>query len=202
MNTNERLVEYSIVLYGVPGAGKRTTLRRLYQSVIPEMRGDLLENVGGDPQSEEFTCNPYPYDMESGFTLKCTYLTARGPLEQGSEAEKRVLGAAALIFVVDSGLERLDAHRKALETLDRAIMQIHSGGLHDYPWILQINKCDLSQGRNIELMKRELDRQSVEIFESNATGSTSLDYVRKAIHHVLRDYYEGRNWKKIQEKLS
>lgn len=151
-----RQVDCRIVYCGAPGAGKTANLEQLHRVLEPESRGRLIVPGGEADGAPFFDFMTVDLGRVRRWRTRL-HLYAINAIRGTEEDRRRVLGGAdALVLVVDSGPDRLDANREALAALSRDLeaLEINDDALVAS---LQYNKRDLPGAVPVDRLEERLN---------------------------------------------
>ncbi|MEN8144929.1 MAG: gliding-motility protein MglA [Gemmatimonadota bacterium] len=165
INTSRNEIDCKIVYCGPFRSGKTTNLRHVHRALEPETRGPLIAPAGDSDRTIFFDFLAVELGDLAGMHARVHLLAAPG--RAGSlEARRRVLaGADGVIFVADSGPDRLDDNAVALAELRDNLAML---GRSDVPVVLQYNKRDLADATAIETLDQTLNSERLPTFEAIA----------------------------------
>ncbi len=148
----KRRLNLKIAYYGAPGAGKATNLRAL-EGAVPGPKGRVGQ-VALDPEvALRFEFQPAWLEPVRGLRVNLQLFTV--PADRWAETHPHSLvlqGADAVVFVVDSRPEGLEAAARAWEHL-AANVAAQSERLGELPVVFQWNKRDLAGALPLERLE-------------------------------------------------
>lgn len=186
-----REVDCRIVYAGAEGAGKTANLEYLHQALDPEDRGKLISPSPASGRSFFFDFLAVDLGSLGGWRVRLhLYTTPDG--QQRSDDRVRILrGADGVVLVVDSGAERLEENRRALERLEADLAEAgrDRAGL---ALAVQYNKRDLEGTVPVEELEQALNPEGVPHFEAVARrGDGVVDTLEEVGYCVVRSLELG-----------
>jgi signal recognition particle receptor subunit beta len=127
-----------IVYHGPAGSGKTTTLEQI-ASQLPGAR--LLKLETDRPCTELFDLLPVAVQLPAGWSLQCNLKSLPGAVRHRRARLAGLVDPDAVVFVADSGRDRAEANRLAMDELGR-LLEASGRGLDDVPVVLQFNRQD------------------------------------------------------------
>lgn len=180
-----READARIVYCGPPGAGKTANLKYLHGALEPATRGQLITSVADSERAFGFDFLSVDLGEVRGFSTRLhLYALPRDP---GEDGRRRILGGAdGVVLVADSGPERLDRDRSALEGV-AAALGAAGRGLDEVVLALQYNKRDLDDALPVERLEETLNPGGAPAFEAIARrGEGVVETVEEVSVRVLR----------------
>jgi mutual gliding-motility protein MglA len=173
-----------IAYVGVGAVGKTTTLRYIHAKLPPEVKGEIV--------SQEIN----EYDRLLFFDLVMPDMgTIGGNIPQfrvqwlggavyyyGKSHQDLLMDVGAIVFIMDSQSDRLDANLEMLEGLSHLLRQ-QNQTIEDIPWVIQYNKRDLPNILSVNDLQRQFNRYNVPYFETIAPQGIG---VMETLQAVLR----------------
>ena len=183
-----REVDCRIVYAGPEGAGKTSNLEYLHQALAPEDRGKLI-SPGRDDSGRSFFFDFLAVDLGSvgSWQVRLHLYTAPGGRDRTEDRVRILRGADALVLVVDSGGDRLDANRAAL---DRLAEDLEEAGREREGLVtaFQYNKRDLGDALAVEELEEALNPGGIPYFEAVARrGDGVVETVEEVGYRVVRE---------------
>ncbi|MEZ4330719.1 MAG: GTPase domain-containing protein [Myxococcota bacterium] len=180
-----------ILLWGIEGAGKTTTLRTIHARLRPESRGELqrvpslldptvhaeslsisLGEVGGRPMQIELVAVP-------------------GGEDQGMTRKQLLDRVDGIVLVLDCSPGRIDENAAGIAEL-RNSLAAYGQRLESLPIVLQYNKRDVADPFAIESLHRKIGLREAAVFETIATtGHGILPTLTTISKHVVRQHRDG-----------
>ncbi len=179
-------VHARILLWGVEGAGKSTTLRTIHAKLRPELRGDLKTEATRLDPTLSYESLAITLGEVGGAGTQIEIIAVPGATDQAMTRKQLLDEVDGIIFVIDSSPERIDANYGALDEL-RASLAAYGQRLDAFPVVLQYNKRDIADPFAIEALHRRIGLQQAAVFETIATtGHGVLATLTTISKHVVR----------------
>ena len=170
---SRREVEARVVYWGPALSGKTTSLRALH-AFTPPGRGGQLETLDTvDERTLFFDYLPLVWGTIAGFQGRVKVLGVPGQPLYRQTRRMLLRGADAVVFVADSGAQRLAANVESLGELQQALGEI-GRSLDELPMVLQYNKRDLPDALTLKVLQVGLNARDLPWFESVATEGTGV----------------------------
>lgn len=175
-----------ILLWGIDGAGKSTTLQTIHAKLREDLRGEI-EYVPTplDPTivSEALMIQ---LGQAGGQDNQIELIAVPGSPDQAMSRKHLLDGVDGLVLIFDASPERIEANAASLEEL-RASLSDYGRRLEDIPVVLQYNKRDVADPFAIEDLHRRLGLDQSAVFETIATtGHGILAALTTISKHVVR----------------
>jgi mutual gliding-motility protein MglA len=137
----ERQLTLKLVYFGPPLSGKTSNLRALHQRVAHLNRGRLMTLDTRDDRTLFFDLLPIFFST-TNFSFRMKVYTVPG--QPVHEATRKVVlaGADGVVFVADSGPDKVAANREAWQNL---VASLHAHSLDRVPIVVQYNKRDVAE---------------------------------------------------------
>lgn len=187
VNVMAREIAAKIVFYGPGLSGKTTTLKRIYESVKPSLRGELMTLPTEADRTLFFDFLPVRVEKVGDYALRLALYTVPGQVFYNATRKLVLQGADGVVFVADSNPGAEDANRESMANLEENLSE-QGISLDSFPLVIQYNKRDLKNAVPIEQMSALLNRRNVPDFESVAmSGDGVLDVMKAMIRLVIKD---------------
>jgi signal recognition particle receptor subunit beta len=182
MNINWQLRELNlkVVYYGPALSGKTTNLEKIYASLSPNNRGELISLKTREDRTLFFDFLQIELGKISGLQPKIHLYTVPG--QTYYEASRKIVlrGTDGVVFVADSNPERLLANKVSWQDLHRHLDEF-GYSMHDIPVVFQCNKQDLPNAIQPQLLKQELSANGLQVFSAVAMNGQGVFDTLKAI---------------------
>src|SRR3954464_4172492 len=153
VNLMAREVAAKIVFYGPGLSGKTTTLKRVYDSVKPAHRGELISLPTEADRTLFFDFLPVKVERVGDFSVRLALYTVPGQVFYNATRKLVLQGADGVVFVVDSQAATLDSNRESLQNLEENLLE-QGIRLERFPLIIQYNKRDIPSALPVEELRR------------------------------------------------
>jgi signal recognition particle receptor subunit beta len=180
-----------ILYWGIPQAGKRSSLEQVARKLRSDHRGELREVPTRIDPTVVYTVLPIELGDIGGIRTRIEIVSVPSDPQQAPTRKQLLDRADGIVFVVDSQRQSIDANLASLEELRKGL-QAYARNLDDIPFIVQYNKRDLSDPYVIDELHRRLDVGNATVFESVATDGTGILQVLSTISKkVIRSLREA-----------
>ncbi len=173
-------VSCKIVYYGPGLCGKTTNLQIIHKTIPPKFRGDLVSLATEQDRTLFFDFLPLDLGEVKGFKTKFQLYTVPGQVYYRATRRLVLKGADGVVFVADSGPDRMEENRESLEDL-RNDLESYGLSLETMPYVIQYNKRDLPDAIPLDQMEALLNPDHVPSFEAVAVNGVGVKETLKAI---------------------
>jgi mutual gliding-motility protein MglA len=155
INWQARELNLKIVYYGPALSGKTTNLEQIYAHVDPQKRSELISLKTHEDRTLYFDFMQLELNKIGSLTPKIHLYTVPG--QSYYEASRRLVlhGADGIVFVVDSGADRVNENSWAWADM-KSHLAFHHISMQSIPVVVQFNKRDLSNALAIPDLKATL----------------------------------------------
>ena len=168
INFSAREINFKIVYYGPGLSGKTTNLKKIYEQVPAESKGEMVSLATEDERTLFFDFLPLDLGKVNGFKTRFHLYTVPGQVFYNSSRKLILRGVDGIVFVADSAPDRLRANAESLRNL-RENLREYNLRLADVPHVIQVNKRDLPDAIPMEMLRQVLTPDgSVQMFEAVA----------------------------------
>ncbi|QSQ27770.1 GTP-binding protein [Pyxidicoccus parkwayensis] len=187
VNLMAREVAAKIVFYGPGLSGKTTTLRKIYETVRPAHRGEMMSIATEGDRTLFFDFLPVKVERVGDCSVRLALYTVPGQVFYNATRKLVLQGADGVVFVADSQPEAMDANRESLANLEENLFE-HGIRLDRFPLVMQWNKRDLEGVLPVDVLHKELNPRGVPEFETAAAnGRGVLDTLKAITRLVIKD---------------
>ncbi len=187
VNVMAREIAAKIVFYGPGLSGKTTTLKRIYETVKPSLRGELMTLPTEADRTLFFDFLPVRVEKVGEYALRLALYTVPGQVFYNATRKLVLQGADGVVFVADSNPGAEDANRESMANLEENLAE-QGISLDSFPLVIQYNKRDLGNAVPLATMRAQLNRRNVPDFETIAmSGDGVLDGMKAMIRLVIKD---------------
>jgi signal recognition particle receptor subunit beta len=187
VNLLAREVAAKIVFYGPGLSGKTTTLRKIYETVRPAHRGEMMSIATEGDRTLFFDFLPVKVERVNDCTVRLALYTVPGQVFYNATRKLVLQGADGVVFVADSQPEALDSNRESLQNLEENLLE-QGIRLDRFPLVMQWNKRDIEKALPVEQLRAALNARGVPEFETAATsGQGVLDTLKTITRLVIKD---------------
>ncbi|MDP3152901.1 MAG: ADP-ribosylation factor-like protein [Archangium sp.] len=187
VNVMAREIAAKIVFYGPGLSGKTTTLKRIYETVKPSLRGELMTLPTEADRTLFFDFLPVRVERVGDYALRLALYTVPGQVFYNATRKLVLQGSDGVVFVADSNPGAQDANRESMANLEENLAE-QGIALDSFPLVIQFNKRDLGNAVPLAQMRALLNRRNVPDFETVAmSGDGVLDAMKAMIRLVIKD---------------
>lgn len=187
VNVMAREVAAKVVFYGPGLSGKTTSLKRIYESIRPSLRGELMSLPTEADRTLFFDFLPVRVEKVGDYALRLALYTVPGQVFYNATRKLVLQGADGVIFVADSNPGADDSNRESMANLEENLAE-QGIRLDSFPLVLQYNKRDLKNALSIDHLRGTLNGRNVPDFETCATsGEGVLDTMKEMVRLVIKD---------------
>jgi signal recognition particle receptor subunit beta len=191
INYASREINCKIVYYGPGLCGKTTNLQYIFDSTAPQARGKLISLATETDRTLFFDFMPLELGTVRGFKTRFHLYTVPGQVFYDASRKLILKGVDGVVFVADSQEERMDANIESLYNLEENL-ESQGYDLMKIPYVLQLNKRDLSNIVAVEDLAAELQRKGEPVVEAVAsTGQGVFDTLKAVAKQVLTELRKG-----------
>jgi hypothetical protein len=192
INYASREINCKIVYYGPGLCGKTTNLQTIYQRTAPDARGKMISLATETERTLFFDFLPLALGDIRGFKTRFHLYTVPGQVFYDASRKLILKGVDGVVFVADSQEERLDANIESLENLKDNLDE-QGYQLEKIPFVIQYNKCDLSNLTTLDELRELLNPDEVPEFEACAlTGEGVFETLKAVAKKILIELKRGR----------
>jgi mutual gliding-motility protein MglA len=182
-----REVAAKIVFYGPGLSGKTTSLRKIYETVRPAHRGEMMSIATEGDRTLFFDFLPVKVEKVGDCSVRLALYTVPGQVFYNATRKLVLQGADGVVFVADSQPEALDSNRESLQNLEENLLE-QGIRLDRFPLVIQWNKRDIDKALPVETLRAALNPRGVPDFETSATsGLGILDALKTITRLVIKD---------------
>ena len=187
VNVMAREIAAKIVFYGPGLSGKTTTLKRIYETVKPSLRGELMTLPTEADRTLFFDFLPVRVERVGDYALRLALYTVPGQVFYNATRKLVLQGSDGVVFVADSNPGAQDANRESLANLEENLAE-QGIALDSFPLVIQFNKRDLANAVPLAQLRALLNKRNVPDFETIAmSGDGVLDAMKAMIRLVIKD---------------
>jgi signal recognition particle receptor subunit beta len=187
VNLVAREVAVKIVFYGPGLSGKTTSLRKIYETVRPAHRGEMMSIATEGDRTLFFDFLPVKVERVNDCTVRLALYTVPGQVFYNATRKLVLQGADGVVFVADSQPEMVDANRESLANLEENLLE-QGVRLERFPLVFQWNKRDLPKALPVEELRATLNPRGVPDFETEAlSGRGVMDALKAITRLVIQD---------------
>jgi signal recognition particle receptor subunit beta len=175
-----------IVLWGIEGAGKSTTLQTIYTKLRPDLRGTLRREPSRLDPTVHAEILPIILGPVGGVGSAIEIVAVPGASDQVLTRKQLLDRVDGIVLVLDCSPEKIDANPQSIAEL-RDSLADYGRSLEEIPVVLQYNKRDIADPFAIEALHRRIGFGQSAVFETIATtGQGILPTLTTISKHVVR----------------
>ncbi len=191
INFPAREINCKLVYYGPGLGGKTTNLQWIYDHTGTAQKGKMISLATETDRTLFFDFLPLDLGTVRGFKARFHLYTVPGQVFYEASRKLILKGADGVVFVADSQPERMDANLETLENLQEHLKE-HKLDFGTIPYVLQLNKRDLSNVLRVEELQRQLQAKGEPILEAVAvTGQGVFETLKELAKQVLAELKKG-----------
>ena len=192
VNLMAREVGAKIVFYGPGLSGKTTTLRKIYETVRPALRGEMMSLATEGDRTLFFDFLPVKVEKVGDCTVRLALYTVPGQVFYNATHKLVLQGADGVVFVADSQPDAVERNRESLQNLEDNLLE-QGLRLDRFPLVIQYNKRDVEGVLPVEELREQLNPRGVPDFETCAiSGRGVLDGLKAITRLVINDLRDKR----------
>lgn len=185
INFSAREINFKIVYYGPGMSGKTTNLKKIYEQVPADSKGEMVSLATEDERTLFFDFLPIDLGKVNGFKTRFHLYTVPGQVFYNSSRKLILRGVDGIVFVADSSPKRLRANAESLRNL-RENLQEYNLNLGEIPYVIQINKTDLPDALPADMIKQVLSpKGDIQFFEAVAQDFIGVREPLRAVSQLV-----------------
>ena len=175
-----------ILLWGIAGSGKTTTVQTIHDKLRADLRSDVRHQPTRLDPTVRYESLAITLGDVGGIGTQIEIVAVPGAPELNMTRKQLLDNVDGLVLVLDCSPERIDHNRAAIAEL-RESLEAYGRTLDSLPTVLQYNKRDLADPFAIEELHRRLGLSQSAVFETIATtGHGILATLTTISKHVVR----------------
>ena len=184
-------INAKLVVAGPAFAGKTTNLQYIYGKLKESFRGKFKAMNLQNDRMLFFDFTPSGQGSVHGYTVRFHVYTMAGEVSHPSSWKMVLKGADGVLFVADSGPDRMAANVASLKGV-QASLAAYGKTLSDIPSVIQCNKRDVQLAHGLEEMGRLLNPGNSPLVPAVAgTGEGVLESLFALVNMVLKGLRAG-----------
>ncbi|MHC4222598.1 MAG: ATP-binding protein [Planctomycetota bacterium] len=184
MDTAHNLLQARIVYWGPAGSGKTSTLAGLRRCVDPEDRSRLYSVASAEGSTLFFDMLPIEDFNFGSVRVRTRLFAVPGGLEQSAARRSLLAGADAVVLVIDSRPEALDANCDSIAELDKCLRDVGLD-LATIPLVCSFNKRDEAEVLATSDLHAHLGHLEMPTYETIATEGAGVFESFSAIFRLM-----------------
>lgn len=179
-------VNARILLWGIEGAGKSTTLTTIHSKLQAASRGEIrYEPTDIDP-TVHYPSLAIALGKLGGVDCRIELIAVPNGVDQEITRKQLLNDIDGIVIVLDASPDRIAANAGSISEL-RSQLEAYGRRIEECPIVLQYNKRDVADPFAIEDLHRKIGLQQVAVFETIATtGHGILPTLTTISKHVVR----------------
>lgn len=157
-----------ILLWGIAGSGKTTTLETICARLRDDLRGDLRQQPTRLDPTLFYESLTITLGEVGGVGARIELIAVPGAPDQEMTRKQLLDQVDGILLVLDCSPDRIRENRPAVEELARSL-DAYGQRLDAFPVVLQYNKRDAADPFAIEDLHREMGFERAAVFETIAT---------------------------------
>jgi signal recognition particle receptor subunit beta len=187
LNVLAREVAAKIVFYGPGLSGKTTTLKKIYESVRPSNRGEMMSLATEGDRTLFFDFLPVKVERVNDCAVRLALYTVPGQVFYNATRKLVLQGADGVVFVADSNPAALEKNLESLANLEENLRE-QGIAYENFPVVFQWNKRDLPSAIPVSDLHAALNsRGAPEVETAAASGRGVLESLKAITRLVIRD---------------
>ena len=179
-------VNARILLWGLEGSGKTTTLETIHAKLREDLRGPLRRETTRLDPTVFFESLSITLGEVGGVGTQLDLIAVPGASDQVMTRKQLLDEVDGIVLVLDCSAERIEDNCESIAEL-RASLEAYGRTLETFPVVLQYNKRDIADPFAIEDLHRRIGLEQCAVFESIATtGHGILPTLTTISKHVVR----------------
>ena len=179
-------VNARILLWGLEGSGKTTTLETIHAKLREDLRGDLRREATRLDPTVFFESLSITLGEVGGVGTQLELIAVPGASNQVMTRKQLLDEVDGIVLVLDCSPGRIEDNFESIAEL-RASLEAYGRTLDTFPVVLQYNKRDIADPFAIEDLHRRISLEQCAVFESIATtGHGILPTLTTISKHVVR----------------
>lgn len=185
LNPLTREVNVKVVYYGPGLSGKTTSLKRLYQQLKPESRGELVSLATEGDRTLFFDYLPVHLERVNDLSVRLQVYTVPGQVFYEATRKLVLNGADGVVFVADSQRAAMDSNAESMGSLRGNLAELGLD-LDQFPLVIQYNKRDLANALPVAQLRAALNpRQRPEVESVAEKGQGVYPAFKEAVRQIL-----------------
>src|SRR6478672_478648 len=163
VNVMAKEVAAKVVFYGPGLSGKTTSLKKIYESVRPAHRGEMMSLATEGDRTLFFDFLPVKVEKVGDCTVRLALYTVPGQVFYNATRKLVLQGADGVVFVADSQPAASDSNQESLRNLEENLFE-QGIRLERFPLVLQYNKRDIPSSLSVDELRKLLNPRAVPDF--------------------------------------
>jgi mutual gliding-motility protein MglA len=183
-NYSTREITAKIVYYGPGLCGKTTNLQHVHGKLDDATRGKMISLSTEADRTLFFDFLPINLGTIRGMKVRFQLYTVPGQVFYNATRKLVLRGVDAVVFVVDSQREMLDANRESYQNLKDNLRE-NGFDPDTIPLVIQYNKRDLPNCLPVDVLDKDLNERNVPWCEAEAINGKGVLKTLQMIGKIL-----------------
>jgi len=192
VNHAKREINAKIVYYGPEKVGKATSLRYVYDRIKTSLRGELKAIPASGSSLLFFDFSPFEQPVFGGYRVRLHIYTLQGKVTNPAAWKMTLKGADGIVVVAPASPAEVSSSCENLLQL-REYLGSYGVGLHDIPFVLQLNKMDLSGAIDVEDTAHSMGLRGCQAFPSSAVSGKGVLEALTALSSLIMEQIGKRD---------
>lgn len=190
INYAQREIQLKVVYYGCGFCGKTTNLQAIHHTLDPQQKSDLVSLATSGDRTLFFDFMSLKTPTLNNFTVRFQLYTVPGQQIYTSTRQLVLRGADGVVFVVDSGWDRMPENVESFQDLQENLLA-NNLSLAQIPCVIQYNKRDLPEAANLDYLEYAFNNRAIRVpsFEAIAPQGEGVIETLNAIARLLMVKY-------------
>lgn len=184
VNYHSKEINCKIVYYGPGLGGKTTNIQYVYQKTSGDAKGNIISLNTENERTLFFDFLPLDLGEIRGFKTRFHLYTVPGQVFYEASRKLILRGVDGVVFVADSQVEKMDANRESLKSLEMNLLE-QGYDISRLPLVMQWNKRDLPNVIPVEELEKDLNKWDCPSFEAVAIEGNGVFETLKMISKLV-----------------
>lgn len=184
LNYSTKEINFKIVYYGPGLSGKTVNLQSIYSKTKSTNKGKLVTLATKADRTLFFDFFPLNLGKVKDYVVKFHLYTVSGQIYYSSTRRLVMKGVDAVVFVADSQKDRFDANVEMIYDM-QSHLDHYNIDFNKMPYVLQLNKRDLTDIVPVKLMVRHLRKKEEPVIEASAIKGYGVIETLKSVSKLI-----------------
>ena len=173
--------------------GVQTCALPIYHSLDPQQKSDLVSLATSGDRTLFFDFMSLKTPTLNNFTVRFQLYTVPGQQIYTSTRQLVLRGADGIVFVVDSGWDRMPENVESFQDLQENLL-VNNLSLAQIPYVIQYNKRDLPEAATVDYLEYAFNNRAIRApsFEAVASRGEGVVETLNAIAKLLMIKYSKK----------
>jgi signal recognition particle receptor subunit beta len=177
-------INIKVVYYGPGLSGKTTNLEHIYSKLPRDSKGKMVSMKTRADRTLFFDFLPVSIGTIRNMRVRFLLYTVPGQVYYNATRKLVLKGVDAIVFVADSQEGAINQNKDSLNNLEENLGDLGMK-LNEIPWVVQLNKRDLSNIMDSEEIKKQLGLENIPVFEGIATKGKGVYETFEGIANIV-----------------